>query len=741
METREDIDEMRVVDLRDFLKRHSVNFAEIPRQDGKPGLPRKEDLKAAAYNVVDTYAAGSPVRARPDQNVFQSGIPSPMSSPENARRNTRVEQTTSPPASPPAQPARSPQRPRADDVPSPNTASAKRAKAKRRSSVGWIDPSLLAMLSESKPAPSPAKPSARTSSSAIPAPDVALPPELEEPINDTVQNTLLPDSPGAAESQSPNVIDVDASNPDEDILIYSESEAASDVASDAGSTLEFDDEHSHPSFVDMRITQLQEWLREHGVSYPPRSRKVELVSIARAHALYMETASTDINDVNTVTVPEPRLNYRTSERKGKSTSSLARRRRTITSPLDDDDDDEDKPQVHKRHSRKTKTRRRSIGERITGSISRINGRIVLLLMSLVLVAALVVSIGNAYRAATRPYCDTDVTEPIEVDGIACRLCPKNGRCISGNVTCDQSYTLFDNACVEDQDVSRYADDIAKRVYTALSKLAGDAQCGSGGPSTLTESELKKAFAPNLSFEGRDDAQVSYRTRRQRFDPEKYEAAFDKALQQLQNDPVRFNIHFEGDKSVGDIVYQSNEPIFSFKCQLSRLLWRNWKIVTAFVTVVTLYFYISYQRNRKRKHQEYIMQVYNEACGSLLHQKEQYGRGEEENGFVIDIQLRDELLGRATPETSKIWAEVEDHLQHDTRVHRSGPRILDGTPCYVWEWKGRLSLGGSRRSSLGSRASYASSFSSQENLAALNTMGSPQQASFMGALRQRLNAMQ
>lgn len=175
MESREEIQEMRVHDLRDFLKRHGRVPTTVTRLDGTPGPPRKADLLRAALEVekasregvalLESHPSLEPYARSPEQ---QAQVPNPFQSarspPQPSRRSmgsARRASVTVPPA--PAQTAPASESPAA-------LAPARRDKARRKSAT-WIDPQLLAALSTPK----------KKSAPAVPAPADPPPPETIRP--------------------------------------------------------------------------------------------------------------------------------------------------------------------------------------------------------------------------------------------------------------------------------------------------------------------------------------------------------------------------------------------------------------------------------------------------------------------------------------------------------------------------------------------------------------------------------
>lgn len=318
------------------------------------------------------------------------------------------------------------------------------------------------------------------------------------------------------------------------------------------------------------------------------------------------------------------------------------------------------------------------------------------------------------------------------DGRECQPCPPHGSCTDGELICDESYIRVDSRCIEDQEVSIYAEHLAGRAAVLLATLAGQAQCGEDVRPFLYANEIRQALAPprpeNNEDEGREKPSRRRRSRgrRGKYDPAKYDLAIARALPLLCDGDL-YNV------SCSETGYFSaNTALIPFGCRLRRFVWNNLQVFAGLFLIFSLYSYIRRRRNRHLVYRERVESAYKLARQALLDQKHAYDCGDEANAFVVDTQLRDEILGRASSETVRLWVDVEKELKRDTRVLRSGPRTVDGSPCYIWEWRGRMSLGGgsARRSSFGSRGSVGSraSFGSADRrlsgISSATAMGTP-----------------
>lgn len=144
-----------------------------------------------------------------------------------------------------------------------------------------------------------------------------------------------------------------AEQQDEDILvdsdfIHSDSAAASD------SVVDTDEEHDpYHLFSSWRTSRIREWLVQNHVLFDPNGMRPDLISLARAHALHLETLNSRNSDSPDVQeVPSAR------SKPVKRPDNL--RRRVLTAPCLDVDDDTLDDEIEIQPVRRTSSKRRGI---------------------------------------------------------------------------------------------------------------------------------------------------------------------------------------------------------------------------------------------------------------------------------------------------------------------------------------------------------------------------------------------
>lgn len=218
---------------------------------------------------------------------------------------------------------------------------------------------------------------------------------LNDPLNDDEYNYLdvLPYNDPLLRSSA---LDADR----RDVLVHS----------DHDSTIDTDDELVHDQFSSWDVLKLRKWLKSKKVRYPRDAQRIDLVSLARAHLLQMETSSQQVVEEDVIR-PATRT---TSERKK---SQLARRNRTISAPAEDEDD-ADSPidvdaipptvpsKVHRIRKGRTKGPRRiPVHPRRR---FRFSPSACVVLLGFLLCIMCLWSAATVYRSHMRPFCDTHV---------------------------------------------------------------------------------------------------------------------------------------------------------------------------------------------------------------------------------------------------------------------------------------------------------------------------------------------
>jgi hypothetical protein len=294
------------------------------------------------------------------------------------------------------------------------------------------------------------------------------------------------------------------------------------------------------------------------------------------------------------------------------------------------------------------------------------------------------------------------------DGRECQPCPVQGTCIGGHLQCNPGYRRVNNRCPEDQEVSLYAEHLASRAGAILRELAGRAECGEKVPTQLTYVELRDALAPReqkFSQTATGQNTNSYHRRRirsrDRYDEAKFMPAFSKAI-----------VLLHGSDSYGVVQstdgYRATQAQLPFSCATRRLVLRNWRFVCCFLGLATIWIYFSIRRRIQVAERQRMTSICDTARQFLLEQSTAYRDELASNPFIIDTQLRDEIVGHSR-HAIQLWKEAEKLLARDTRVQKTGPVTVDGHPCYHWEWRGRASLGAGGtggRSSFGSASGIA-----------------------------------
>lgn len=279
-------------------------------------------------------------------------------------------------------------------------------------------------------------------------------------------------------------------------------------------------------------------------------------------------------------------------------------------------------------------------------------------------------------------------------------------------------------CVEDKESSIMAEEIAREASALLAQQAGSAECRETESSHLSAGELRDAL--RILLLERQPAGFFEWSGRREFRADKFELAFEKALDRLGNEEDFPDI------SVSMLgKYSSTAPTYSFRCMAKLFLRRNWRSIAAFLAFIAFCIYVRVLLYLRRLDQEKLHGAYKNALEILRAQKADYVRQQEEFAFMSDVVLRQEVLGYPTEANIQFWKRVEVFLKNDNRLAYSANRVVKGVPSNTYEWRSRVSVGGGY-SSGGSLMGDSPATSD-----IIDSVGTPTDSSIFGTVRRRL----
>eukprot|EP00189_Rhodosorus_marinus_P001248 CAMPEP_0113957366 /NCGR_PEP_ID=MMETSP0011_2-20120614/2730_1 /TAXON_ID=101924 /ORGANISM="Rhodosorus marinus" /LENGTH=562 /DNA_ID=CAMNT_0000967921 /DNA_START=378 /DNA_END=2063 /DNA_ORIENTATION=- /assembly_acc=CAM_ASM_000156 len=229
MESVQEIQEMTVSELREFLERQEVPLSEIT-STGRTPRPVKKDLLRTALEVRENYELtrrGGPSARTPEReiNPFQSSAEKPPGGNKGS-----VDTTT----------------------PTPKSG---RSRSRRRSSV-WIEPGLLGTIEKSMTSPE--------------KQEIQIVPEFKSPEQVRRQMDFRRQSVSSPEVKE-EVLSPSAASGEEFVSDWS-----SDGEPEESTMVELD-------FNQSTVKELKQHLSRLMIPYEPRARKAELVALANAH--------------------------------------------------------------------------------------------------------------------------------------------------------------------------------------------------------------------------------------------------------------------------------------------------------------------------------------------------------------------------------------------------------------------------------------------------------------------------
>uniref|UniRef100_A0A7S0ZET5 Man1/Src1-like C-terminal domain-containing protein n=1 Tax=Timspurckia oligopyrenoides TaxID=708627 RepID=A0A7S0ZET5_9RHOD len=310
-------------------------------------------------------------------------------------------------------------------------------------------------------------------------------------------------------------------------------------------------------------------------------------------------------------------------------------------------------------------------------------------MSAILVPCIAVCIALALWLVTSRtlYCSSGEFQQnvsagflIEGDGSGCVPCPKNAVCSHGILTCDDGYVQMSGRCVEHRDTTMAAAWIRPKLEKLIKKRWGLKVCGylnANDDGGMSKNELEEC----LFGSGSDDDTQRVRVPEwiEKFSESKKKLVFDRAFEALQSNSRVEKIGFHRVRAL--------DPSKPFSCTVIGFLRVFWVEVIGCIGVLIFTLSIAVYVQRRRSLEAMLEQSTREILDILYSQRVESLESNATPPFVIDTHLRDQVFSgiRNVSQRAAFWEQVESRLQLDSRVLRSGPRMIYGVPSFVWEW--------------------------------------------------------
>lgn len=183
--------------------------------------------------------------------------------------------------------------------------------SKRRSSVGWVNPSFLARISGTTRVPDVSQPTLGMSESAqndFKTQDATT----RKPISqakirddrDLRREEAEEEVTASRQNHASSGDELICTDKDEQLISDNSKETSDAFVSDDSVVLTDEDEKGIPDvFEFMTVVELREWLARHKVPFRSRSRKATLISQARAHQNYLQTIDADRHRRPSISMP------------------------------------------------------------------------------------------------------------------------------------------------------------------------------------------------------------------------------------------------------------------------------------------------------------------------------------------------------------------------------------------------------------------------------------------------------
>ncbi|CAA0825474.1 Unknown protein [Striga hermonthica] len=311
------------------------------------------------------------------------------------------------------------------------------------------------------------------------------------------------------------------------------------------------------------------------------------------------------------------------------------------------------------------------------------GRLIAVVSIAAVVAAACHFIASSLMRPPKPFCDSSTSDSdywLPAASDYCEPCPSNGMCDGGKLKCVDGYRKHGKFCVEDGDINKAAEKLAKWAQNHLCEAYARLLCTGAGKCWVSEGELLN----NLNeYKAREDHGM---------DEAVYMPAKQKALKNIRSIlETKTDNHGVQEFKCPEFLANNYKPL---SCVV-----RQWIVDHALLSISSLTLFLGcilimsrvYHRHRLRVRAE---QLYHEVC-DILEEKPLVSRSvsSESEPWVVASWLRDHLLSPMERKDPFLWRKVEELVREDSRVDQY-PKLVKGESKVVWEWQAEPSLSSS-----------------------------------------------
>ncbi|KAK4792634.1 hypothetical protein SAY86_023069 [Trapa natans] len=280
----------------------------------------------------------------------------------------------------------------------------------------------------------------------------------------------------------------------------------------------------------------------------------------------------------------------------------------------------------------------------------------------------------------KPFCDNSADSFIHD---SCEPCPVHGECHQGELECMRGYKKRGRACIEDGDIAEIAKQLSEWVEFRLCESYAQVLCGGAGTAWVQEADILSDIDGQLmkkNFDGDSSLFMYARIR-----------VMESLVKLLE---TQANPSGMKEFKCPDASAEYCKP---YSCRIRQWLLEHALIIVPVCILVVGVMVLTWRIHKKQYLSTRVEEIYNLVC-DMLEENALMTKGQNGEPWVVAAWLRDHLLLPNERKDPRLWKQVEELIQEDSRVDRY-LKLVKGEQKVVWEWQaaeGSLSYTRSRK---------------------------------------------
>ncbi|CAO2193833.1 unnamed protein product [Urochloa humidicola] len=294
------------------------------------------------------------------------------------------------------------------------------------------------------------------------------------------------------------------------------------------------------------------------------------------------------------------------------------------------------------------------------------------LLAVLTIAAAVAAACSRLNRRPEPFCDS-LQAPDDYADDSCQPCPKNGRCVDGQLECVQGFKRYGTSCIEDGLLSQTATKISELLQLKICDEHARALCGHHAKILFHKHDVSDMVDELLSKNRAGLTQDGIELVKARV---------------LDNAQGFFETVFTSNKAGAfkcpELVAERHMPL---TCQVRQWISTNIIFVTTICILVAALLWILWTIYWRRALSNRAEQIYEQVCEILEDNAVNAKIGNTNcEPWVVASWLRDHVLVPRERKNAVLWKKVEELILEDSRIDQY-PKVIKGESKVVYEWQG------------------------------------------------------